>query len=680
MKAKIGRKSLAKAYLFLITSILLVYALSKVPLTKSQVGPFTITERTEYDILTNKVYIEITELTGQDQTVDIRNIFLRHSLTEQISYEDVLMLQGYSVDDYGWANVSIGKYVMSETNCATENTTKICKTYYKSDKGETICESVGEGSDEKLITCDYMLPDKSVLKKQWQVIDSHTEYDYLSMPTVKKNTTTDEKKIEQKQEGIPLPKNSKVQLKFLVKHPLFGPDFSVPSDVNKYNISACSQYGCAELDPIWWDENYNYKRIYNFYNPTATDSWFPILVNMTPLTNFNSDLSDFRSVDSIEINEHKYNYEFKDSSGTYTLFHFKPNSTGIKANKNYTSYIYYSYASAINNSQPKNVWNVTGHWTLDDDTVKDDTLTYNLTATGTPQFITNSSCAFGNCYGFQDSTGIFLGTGSINSGSSYNFTLSGWILMKAYDTTERGYIFWANSGGTPRLFMIESSANGKIACGLDTKAVSTQVLGLNKWYYITCVLNGTTVDNSAWTLYINGVVNSSDKCSPPWCGAGDAPFRIGSGFGAAYGTANGLVDEVTLINASLTTDQVMAEYQSYNTSNFFLGTGELIYYNNETGGRAAIAQGIQDALGNNTLIYTDQQIYTRNLTNGQQLGRFDKVAVYGSQRWAFNYITTGESFTNIRNMTPVLYVWEMQNVSLAYTRTAVNNFITQTKQ
>ncbi len=99
----------------------------------------------------------------------------------------------------------------------------------------------------------------------------------------------------------------------------------------------------------------------------------------------------------------------------------------------------------------------------------------------------------------------------------------------------------------------------------------------------------------------------------------------------------------------------------------------------EVDARNAIEQGIRTVLGSTTTIFTDKQVYVRNASNFQKLGRFDKVTRYGGQYWAFNYLTSSDVSTNIPNISTSLYVLEMTNLTYAETRTQVQNFITGTK-
>jgi hypothetical protein len=94
--------------------------------------------------------------------------------------------------------------------------------------------------------------------------------------------------------------------------------------------------------------------------------------------------------------------------------------------------------------------------------------------------------------------------------------------------------------------------------------------------------------------------------------------------------------------------------------------------------RSTIETAANNVLGNPG-IYTDQQIYLRRANNTQQLASFDKVVVYGNQRWAFNYLTGADTYIGWTNLTPVLYVLEMANLSTTQLQTNVEAFIRNTR-
>ncbi|MBU0979342.1 MAG: hypothetical protein KJ709_00920 [Nanoarchaeota archaeon] len=49
-----------------------------------------------------------------------------------------------------------------------------------------------------------------------------------------------------------------------------------------------------------------------------------------------------------------------------------------------------------------------------------------------------------------------------------------------------------------------------------------------------------------------------------------------------------------------------------------------------------------------------------------------------SQYWAFNYITLGENYTNMVNITPSLYIWEEQYMTYDNITKSVSQYINDT--
>ena len=99
----------------------------------------------------------------------------------------------------------------------------------------------------------------------------------------------------------------------------------------------------------------------------------------------------------------------------------------------------------------------------------------------------------------------------------------------------------------------------------------------------------------------------------------------------------------------------------------------------EAGGDSAIGKGVQNALLSGYTNYTNQQIYARKLDGTQDFGTFDWMAKKGSKVWAFNYITSGEQHVGMFNLTPVLYVLEMSNITNSTIINKVELMINATK-
>ncbi len=139
-------------------------------------------------------------------------------------------------------------------------------------------------------------------------------------------------------------------------------------------------------------------------------------------------------------------------------------------------------------------------------------------------------------------------------------------------------------------------------------------------------------------------------------------------YSGSWNKITGSVDDVKLIRR-LPTNPIFA-----------LGTEEQQDADaTESEGKAVIETGITNALGEGADVYTDQQIYIRYLNGTQSLGTFDKVASYGSQRWAFNYVTDGESFTNINSLGTTVNIWENQSLTTTQITNQVESFINSTK-
>ena len=117
---------------------------------------------------------------------------------------------------------------------------------------------------------------------------------------------------------------------------------------------------------------------------------------------------------------------------------------------------------------------------------------------------------------------------------------------------------------------------------------------------------------------------------------------------------------------------------AFNATNYTLNFEEPIAVANETEGRNAIEQGIYNATPLAT-IYTDLEVDIRYFNGTQDNGIFDKVSFNGTQRWGFNYVTSGESFTNMASSSyNVFNVWENSSLTYNQIMNQVQNFINAT--
>ena len=139
---KMDGKSAVKYSILSIFILSLLFVLTYPSIVKAPTEPFTISERTEYGISKNRVYVTIDENLGKDQIINISNIFKKHELTEQITYEDVRINQSHSVDDYGWVNVSLGKYKTRTEYVVAGNITTTTYVNYTDGSNNLLCHAV----------------------------------------------------------------------------------------------------------------------------------------------------------------------------------------------------------------------------------------------------------------------------------------------------------------------------------------------------------------------------------------------------------------------------------------------------------------------------------------------------------------------------------------------------------
>ena len=101
----------------------------------------------------------------------------------------------------------------------------------------------------------------------------------------------------------------------------------------------------------------------------------------------------------------------------------------------------------------------------------------------------------------------------------------------------------------------------------------------------------------------------------------------------------------------------------------------------DTVGDVFIVDGIyQSTIWPGATIYSNQHVYLRDIYNNQTQATFDKVAIYGNQRWAFNYLSEGEtSIGSFFNLSPVFYFLEMSNLPTNKIITGVATLINSTK-
>jgi len=305
---------------------------------------FLISERTEYGLTTNTIYINVTENLGKDQTINVSSIFQDDFLTNQITYTDFKVYKNLTVDTYGFSNTSLGKYAKTNTTIetigtGTNQTDVVTNHYYLSNDTE--------------LFCDYVLADKSCLIESYGVNGTKIIQDFGDLPSTKEKIILSGLKIENKVGGIVLPKNSMIQLKLTYKHPIANKEPS--ANVNKYDIIVSSFDGLDKsiLDPTWWNTNWEYYKILNIKENSGVNlTNYTTLVVVTYDTSMQVDFDDLRFIAGDNTTELGYWIQNKTDSTTAYVWV----NTSLTANVNTTFYMYYGNNAVSTTSNRADVW------------------------------------------------------------------------------------------------------------------------------------------------------------------------------------------------------------------------------------------------------------------------------------------------------------------------------------
>ena len=439
---------------------------------------FNITERTEYDLLYNTVYVTITENLGKNQIINISNIFSDNKLTNKIVYSELKMNQSYSIPIYDLTNISLGKY--AKTNATIINAT-LTSHYYD--------------SSDKEMRCDYVLGDKSCMVTQNAQIGNNTKWGYMPVPNQKEKMVVNGISLTFKNGGIPIVKDGTIQLAYKYKHPIATKENQPTALQNKYDILVFSQDGnyTGVLDPTWWNASWNYKIPINISENTG-NNWanYSVLLTIPYNAHMNADFSDLRFLDSTEAIPLAYYIESKVDSTSANVWVKTP----LTASANKTIYMYYNNPTAATTS------NRTDSFLWEDDGSADRTSAYKLSAAaaftwsgGIYSFKCNSPYN-GNCFAFPNVYDSAEGNVSVSS----ELTDSGTNYVSGIDNRYQN----TNNVSGYRVQKLATTSRGR----KDDADIITQSIGWANGVYMNVTLStfGTTINLT--TSNISTIANS----------------------------------------------------------------------------------------------------------------------------------------------------------------------------
>lgn len=190
--------------------------------------------------------------------------------------------------------------------------------------------------------------------------------------------------------------------------------------------------------------------------------------------------------------------------------------------------------------------NITAYYTLDVDGT-DRTGKFNLATAGTP-YLTSAGCEKGSCYMFIDNNADYFSVAITRVNPT---GIGAWINRTGSDNEEMYAVGWGSGDGA--IIMGDANANGGWGCNAQGSPWGSDEMARNKLYWFFCYSNGTGLD-----LYVNGTHVASRLIAG---NTGSGTFNIGDPI-TNY-PFEGQIDEVIVINGTMTDAQVLALYNSY---------------------------------------------------------------------------------------------------------------------
>ncbi len=454
-------------------------------------------------------------------------------------------------------------------------------------------------------------------------------------------------------------------------------------------------YGLQLSEFAWWNSNWSYTRslsIKNMNNSVILTEYHPIrvVVDTASLISAGKMRSNCLDARFLYNNITEMDYNVTNCNSATTVFDFQLRGKNITGNANDTSFNFY-YGNLVNNSYiPKNRTEINGtkvlpstrvllHFNEMAGSTVYDASPYGQNASVDSGTVWNSSGVFDGSKSYTVATDRMSIPDGANAEIEYNtdWTLEFWLwsndranshfVSKTDATAQKLEI--ARSGSQDINIMIRDSSNNVVSITTTENPLDS------RWHHIALISN-TSADR--YFVFLDGRQIANQTNTHTASIQSSTPWRFGSmDRDPNLAPLDTTIDGFRLSNDTLTTAQMHVLRPEPLTA---LGQEEPRPISaNETDGDQAIVNGITNALGSNATVYSDQKLYMRNTTGGQLQGTFDRVAVQGNQTWAFNYVTEGESLTNISSLFRTVNVWENQSINSSQITSQVEIFINQTK-
>jgi flagellar hook assembly protein FlgD len=264
------------------------------------------------------------------------------------------------------------------------------------------------------------------------------------------------------------------------------------------------------------------------------------------------------------------------------------------------------------------LWHMDGDWT---------------DATGNGNNGTATNAVFSTNARVGTNAGSFDGFSASVNGTAYSLPLgnapraiSAWVQLA--NGTQSSSILQYGTGSSSN-FQIFIDNSNRAAIGTDSGSMSgTSILSDGRWHFVVGVYEGTSTNT--WRIYVDDVQENSGTITPPDTVNGS--FSIGANIGGGE-YFNGLIDEVTVYDQAISTNQINTAYNS--------GLGRVGLWHMD--GDWTDASGN----GNNGTAY-DGATFSTNAQVGSQSGSFNGVN---------SYVTAGSGYISSVTNTFTIEFW-----------------------
>ena len=203
--------------------------------------------------------------------------------------------------------------------------------------------------------------------------------------------------------------------------------------------------------------------------------------------------------------------------------------------------------------------NLVSEWTFDEpqegNITKDTWGNNHGTVVGASQV---DDCVFGKCYSFDGLDDYIETADSREMRMNHGGTIAAWIYPKSWGGGGYGRLIDKSTGmdGENGYIIYFNSGYLKIKINAGTATTTSIKTNLNQWQFVTFIFN-----SSGRKIYVNGIEVTSGggnltELPPNIAGM----VTIGNRVGTTDRTFNGLIDDIRLYNAALSSSQIKQNY------------------------------------------------------------------------------------------------------------------------